>query len=270
MAKISKKQVVSGPSFSSESLLAWIDSAAKENCWKFGADNYWGDNVFCHEEVSRLRAICTNRLVTIRLIKILKGVDDAERKAQSFLLEACRRAPSKFPSTIQRTPSEQARELSTIAKAARALAWRICCKKSEGIIESGTDHVDFVAKNLNNPKAIFPSEDAAYDTYYENLIGNDNDELVTNIGLSPKYLDILLASFGIILESQAKNISRRRRPPTTFLSRYIDSLAKICKAHLGEPDPTLVANIASVVTNGKSTLPMVRARIKKLVSRGFA
>ena len=61
MAKISTKQVLSGPSFSSESLLAWVDWIAKENLRKWKENSYEGDIIFFDHDkgVSRLRAICT-------------------------------------------------------------------------------------------------------------------------------------------------------------------------------------------------------------------
>ena len=117
---------------------------------------------------------------------------------------------------------------------------------------------------MNSPKLQFD---------YEELYGFYDDEQYEYPYPSPKLLENLLKSFGDILEGQAEYLSRRLLPPSTPLSRYIDSLVRVCKAQLGKADPTLVANIASVVTNErkeKFTLGMVRNRIKKLSQRGFA
>ena len=92
MAKISKKQVLSGPSFSNDSLLAWVDSVAKENCRK------WVEDQLSDTALKRLKDICNSPLVTDRLpkIKALKDAVDAEQKARSFLLSACGERPPKL------------------------------------------------------------------------------------------------------------------------------------------------------------------------------
>ena len=259
MAKISKKQVLSGPSFSSESLLAWVDSIAKENRRKSEEDE------ISVTDLKRLKDICTDPLVRIRLKKILKGVTDAEGKAQSFLLSVCRERLWTFQSKIQSTPSLRARELSKIAKAAHALASRVYWNRMGGIIDFGTDHVDFVTKHMNDPKAIFPPHDAAYRFDYEELYGIYDGEPDENNFPSPKLLENLLHSFGDVLQGQAKHLlSGAATLPGTPIRHYIDSLIKLCKTEIGVADALLIKHVAAVVTEQNVSRPSIDYRIKKL------
>jgi hypothetical protein len=252
MSKISKKKVRSAPSLTQESLSKWVDSVSTNN-------EFDGEDGISDEDLTRLKNICTNRLVTIRLIKILKGVTDAERKSQSFLLAACGRFPHVFSSKIQRTPSLRARQLSLIAKAARALARRIFRKTAEGIIEPGTERVEFVTRRLANPKLIFPPDEAFYD-----------DDLQEPVDLS-RMLHMLIGSFANALDGQAQFLlSGAARGPGTPIRHYIDSLIKLCKAKIGAADALLIKHVVYAVTNRSVTRPAVDYRIERLSERGFA
>ena len=252
MARVSGKKVLSGPSLTRESLLDWVGSLEK----KKPADP---EARLSKENLGALQALCNNRPVTIRLIKFLKGVPDAEKKAQSFLLSACREHPPHLPSKVARNPSLRSRKLSQIAKRAHILAAEIQCLTMEGIIPAGTDRIEFLMNHFSDPKLLLPPDEAEDGVAY----GTDYDEDADGSRFLGT-VSVLLESFSDVLEGQAKFVSTKSYPAQTELNLYIDALATICLTHLGRADPTLVANIASVVAKEKFTLAMVRSRIKKL------
>jgi hypothetical protein len=202
------------------------------------------------EHFERLKKLCSNRPVTIRLAKIVKNAADATQTSKSFLLAVCKESPPKL--TLSATPpSIRQRKLSQIAKAAHKLAMRIQRNSIAGVIPAGTDRLEFLKDHLYDSALILPLEDESAGMDYD-----DDEDGYPN----PMMLSNLMDSLAGALNGQAERVYSLPTHRITSLNSYVDSLAKLSRVHLGRVDRALIVNITYVITGESITQDMVRKR----------